>query len=1197
MVVVSMRVMSAGRGYEYLLRSVAAGDGNRDLGTPLTRYYAETGTPPGTWVGSGLTGLGSDGAGRIAEGDEVTEEHLARLLGAGVDPVTGHRLGLAYGRYATPKQRGATQTALPAGEGAAPGGGVQPGATPPVGDDAPVQRVSRQPVAGFDFTFSPPKSVSALWAVSDARTQALFAQAHHAAMRDVLGYMERHVAATRVGKGGVARMGVQGLIATAYDHYDSRAGDPQLHTHLVVANKAQGADGKWRTLDSRALHKATVALSETYNAYLSDHTARMLGVGWQPVDRGADRRTGWEIAGVSTLLLDEFSRRTRGNPGGEGIEQVTARLIEDYRTEHARTPSARAVVRLRQQATLMTRPDKEHRSLAELTADWRARALRVLGHDATTWAQAVLTHLPGDVLLRADDLTVRQVDDLAAVVLMEVGQHRAVWRRWNLHAEAARQTMGVRFASTTDRERVLAAVVERAEAGSLRLTPEYDRTSPGPFLRDGYSAFQPHDSIAYTSQDILDAETRLLALSADTSAPRMSARAAHRHTTGKDDRGVTLAEDQAIAITQLATSGRVLDVLVGPAGAGKTTALRALHRAWESTHGEGSVIGLAPSAAAADVLGNELGIRTENTAKFLHEHQNGRWQLRAGQLVLVDEASLAGTLALDRITTHAADVGAKVVLVGDWAQLSAVDAGGAFGMLVRARGDAPELTDVRRFHAEWEKTATLLLRHGDTAALDAYAEHDRIHDGDADTMLDAAYNAWRTDREAGKASLMIAATGQTVAELNQRARTDLIATGTVEPAGVPLHDGTHAGIGDEVVTRDNNRRLTTTDDRWVKNGDRWAVTGRFPDGSLAVRRLGRSGAYGQALVLPAGYVHDHVELAYATTVHRAQGSTVDTAHAILDDTTATRELLYVALTRGRDQNHVYIPTDQPAGTEDHHDHHRQQQDERAALEQIMARTSAEPTATETLRLAVAEHASLRQLMAEYETIASHAQHDRWETLLESTDLTDAQLDRILDPETRPTVEAALRRGESNGYDVEKLVHSVAAKLNDHERPAAALVAVLDRETGQPRGSSHPVLPKRVAGLIPIPKGEIPEDMRIALTEREHLIVRAARTLAITDIRAREPWTSWLGKAPIQPTAQEAWLQAATTIRLYRDRHDITTSRPLGTPDQITDRAQALDYRAAASAYQHAQRLTSPQQSTSRSSIGREGPERGYGRSL
>lgn len=199
---------------------------------------------------------------------------------------------------------------------------------------------------------------------------------------------------------------------------------------------------------------------------------------------------------------------------------------------------------------------------------------------------------------------------------------------------------------------------------------------------------------------------------------------------------------------------------------------------------------------------------------------------------------------------------------------------------------------------------------------------------------------------------MIAATGQTVAELNQRARTDLINAGAVENGGVPLHDGTSAGTGDQIVTRRNDRRLTSADGRWVKNGDRWQVTGRFEDGSLAARRVGHGGApYGQAIVLPAVYVREHVELGYATAVHRAQGSTVDTAHAILDPATATREILYVALTRGRDANHVYVPTSETVGVEDHHDEHTEHSSARELLEQVMARSGADSTATETLRLA------------------------------------------------------------------------------------------------------------------------------------------------------------------------------------------------------------------------------------------------------
>lgn len=132
-------------------------------------------------------------------------------------------------------------------------------------------------------------------------------------------------------------------------------------------------------------------------------------------------------------------------------------------------------------------------------------------------------------------------------------------------------------------------------------------------------------------------------------------------------------------------SGRVVDVLVGPAGAGKTTAMRALHRAWETEHGTGSVVGLAPSAVAAQVLADDLGISTENTAKWWQTHQTTGATFEAGQLVIVDEASLAGTLSLDRITGLAEWAGAKVLLVGDYGQLQSVDAGGAFSLLVLDR--------------------------------------------------------------------------------------------------------------------------------------------------------------------------------------------------------------------------------------------------------------------------------------------------------------------------------------------------------------------------------------------------------------------------------------------------------------------------------------------------------------------------------
>nr|WP_245787888.1 MobF family relaxase [Tessaracoccus bendigoensis] len=1164
----TIRVMSSGKGYEYLLKSVVVGDGDREMSSPLTRYYTETGSPPGTWVGTGLLSLDDGRTPALTEGDTVTEEHLARLLGEGIHPITGERLGARFPSLQPPRERIAARVAR-----------LDPDLRGEAREQA-VQRIReeeiakkpRTAVAGFDLTFSPPKSVSAIWGVADAGTQALIAQAHHAAMRDTIALLEDRVAVTRVGRGGVAQMPIVGVIATAFDHYDSRAADPQLHTHVVVSNKVQGQDGRWRTLNSRRLHKAAVALSESYNALLTDHTARLLGVTWVPVDRGKDRNTGWEIEGVPATLIAEFSRRTTGgSDAGEGIEQVKNRLIEQYVAEHGRQPSAATIAKLRQQATLETRPEKELHSLAELTADWRARAEVLLGEDAPTWAQHLLDRGASEARLRADDLGMEQIEDLASVVLISVANRRATWGRWNLHAETMRQIMGVRFATTDDRLRVLDQIVAHAEAESLRLTPEYDRAVPAHYVEGEGNRFQPVDQIAYSCQDILDAERRLLTHSQDDGGPVLTARLVARHTSRKIG-GVRLDPDQAVAITRIARSGLTLDLLVGPAGSGKTTALRALHRAWTAAHGRDSVIGLAPSAAAAEVLGESLGVRAENTAKFLYEHHHGRWNLEAGQLVLVDESSLAGTLALDRITAHAAEVGAKVVLIGDWAQLSAVETGGAFGMLVRHRQGAPELTDVRRFYNEWEKAASLGLRHGNTDALEDYQERGRLLDGDAEAMLDSIYETWRTDRDQGLRTLMIAGTGEMVAQLNERAHADLIEAGQVQEDGVRLHDGTTAGVGDLVVTRLNDRRLSTGR-TWVKNGDRWHVTHRYDDGSLAVRRLGRGDKpHGKALVLPAKYVREELELGYASTVHRAQGASVDTAHALVDPEASSRELFYVAMTRGKHRNHAYVIVPDPHEIEAHLD---QPEPLTVAdrLAKILARTDADLSATETLELEVDRHASLSTLLAEYELLAREAQTERWATLLDVAPFPENVADDVFTSPYYERLEAALARHEAAGHLASVALTALAPRLTpgeDRADPAAQLAATLDQATQQlPPGKRTRV---RVAGLIPTPAEPIAEDMQTALTQRQALIETAARGLVRDAQEAEAAWVVRLGQPSARPEAKERWEVHASTVALYRYRHEITSASPLGEAKDAISADQFAEYRAALNAQSQAARV-------------------------
>ena len=847
---VSMRVMSAGDGYKYLLRTVAAGDGDRSLSTPLTRYYAEQGSPPGRWVGQGLVGIG---AGQLSTGDQVTEAQLQLLVGMGRDPITGDPLGRAYQSFAPVSERIEARVAELEGS-LSPA--VRAAHVAQI-EAEETKRGTRRAVAGFDYTFSVPKSASVLWAVADAGTQALIAQAHHAAIAEVVAFIEREVAATRVGAtgpdGAAAQVDVTGVIATAFDHYDSRAGDPHLHTHVVISNKVQTAqDGKWRSLDGRPIHAAVVALSELHEAVFADHMTRTFGVEWETRDMGRDRNPAWAISVVPEELVAEFSTRSRH------IDVQKNRLIDAYIEKHGKQPSTATILKLRAQATLATRPEKQVRSLAELTSEWRTRATRLLGENATRWAQDVAVNASA-MLLRADDVPLDVIAEIGQTVVEVVGEKRSTWRRWNLHAEASRQLMGWRFASIVDREAITGLVVDAAENASLRLTPPELASSPVVFQRDdGTSRFRQKHSTVYSSETLLQAEDRLLRRSQATASPTVALATVEQITRRPDADGRMLSDDQATALASIAVSGRTIDVLVGAAGAGKTTAMNALRRAWEAEHGPGSVVGLAPSAVAAEVLAEDLGIATENTAKWWHNHLTHGTTFTAGQLVIIDEASLAGTHSLDRITGLAEKTGAKILLVGDSAQLQSVDAGGAFALLAGDRDDAPELIDIHRFNNEWEKTASLDLRHGRTDIIDTYLDHDRIHDGDENTMTDTAYAAWREDTATGLVSVLIAETNETVTALNNRARADLILDGTLHPSReVELNDGSLAGIGDTIITRRNDRRLRTKD-TWVRNGARWQITQVRDDGSLTVRAVGRR--FGGAIVLPAAYVSEHVDL-------------------------------------------------------------------------------------------------------------------------------------------------------------------------------------------------------------------------------------------------------------------------------------------------------------------------------------------------
>ena len=300
------------------------------------------------------------------------------------------------------------------------------------GQIAKDSRPRTQTVAGYDLTFSPVKSVSTLWAVAPPTVAAVIEQAHQAAVQDALRFIEEQALFTRTGPQGIRQVNVRGLVATAFTHRDSRAGDPDLHTHVAVANKVQTLDGRWLSIDGRVLFKAKVAASETYNTALEQHLRATLGVRFaERLDSDPTKRPIREIVGVDPRLNQRWSTRRAHIKVRQGELAVT------FQRDHGRPPTPVEALQLAQQATLETREAKhEPRSLAEQRATWRAEAEQVLGGRRAVKAMIRWALSPRP----AAGVTVDAawVAETADRVLAAVEEHRSTWQMWHVRAEAQR---------------------------------------------------------------------------------------------------------------------------------------------------------------------------------------------------------------------------------------------------------------------------------------------------------------------------------------------------------------------------------------------------------------------------------------------------------------------------------------------------------------------------------------------------------------------------------------------------------------------------------------------------------------------------------------------------------------------------------------------------------------------------------------
>ncbi|MFE4079215.1 MobF family relaxase [Paenarthrobacter sp. YIM B13468] len=1155
----SIARLSVQSGLKYLFKSTMLDDYGTSPPDTIS-YYLATGTPQGRWIGRGLDGINR------TSGNLVTESDARSIFQDAQHPDTAAPLGRPYGE-ATVTQRSQGQIS------------------------------NKHAVAGFDLTFSVPKSVSALWALSPRQLQEQILETHHQAVEATLHWLEELVVNTRAGRNGIAHLGTRGVIAAAFDHWESRAGDPQLHTHVVIANRVQRiTDTAWVTLDSRSLYKAVVAASEHYNGLLFDALRQNLGT--ETDMRAPAQNThnpSQQLTGIDDALIREFSNRSRL------IDVETDRLVSEWTAEHGTRPSPTTTVKLRQQATLSTRTPKEHTPspLRELSANWRDRSASK-GFDPENVVASTIRRSHNRPF-HARDFAPDWTAAVGLITRQRVAAKRSTWNRWNLIAEAERVCAEIRCASPVDRNGMVDAVATAAELQSVPLN-EYRYSVPTEAANDlGFansSVFDLHGSRLYTDEATLAFEDQILAARNDDGGPAVSANIAMDSIASyRKDGTLELYADQRSAAAEVLLSGRRLDAVVGPAGTGKTTALGAIKTAWESQFGVGSVVGLAPAAASADVLGSELAMVTENVSKWLYESvgsgaahrasaffdaesrltgrvphgsaasileqritrlaaEQAQWTFRANQLVVVDEASMVSTQQLAAIVRQAHLAQAKVLLVGDPAQLDSIDAGGVLGWLDR-QGKASRLSSIWRFEHAWEKSASLDLRAGRASVLADYEHHGRISHGSYLDMLDCSYSAWHSDVLCGRLSVLIGPDNETVRMLNERAQTDRVVLGVADAEKtVVLRDGLVAGRGDFIIARQNDRSIRDSHGSSIRNGTLLEVQeldGRHR--SLCARRMDT----GALIELSDSYLQASVELGYATTAHRSQGITVDTAHVVVTPGRLTRELLYVSMTRGRLSNMAYVSENDP--DEDEILDPSARSGWRAILGEVLAAEGAERTAHEVRDFERSHADSLERLSREYDYLAQIAA---------SVDLTQA-IDSLLPGKMREfeastawgaTVAAWRKASNVNRAGCLRVLAEVLRSDSTAKDPAAVVHSRLRRfSSGMPQSTLDPLTEHLSLGR---------EDLRSLVTQVRHRILNRTEFVGKIALLDEPSWTPPLMEM-LSPSPDP--LEASRIIRevaVYRDRWNVGDSPlPLGPAPSEYDWEQRSQWGAIQQAIRNA----------------------------
>jgi conjugative relaxase-like TrwC/TraI family protein len=1091
----------------------------REIARNREEYLSGHGESPGVFHGGSAAALGLQG--------ECSPEAFKRLF-AWQDPRTAEQLG-----------RAPRQDAMPA----------------------------------WDLVFRPHKDVSVLYALGDEATGRKVALAHQAGVRAAVAYLDGQVG-TRTGRHGAEHVQGEGLLAVGFTHRTSRAGDPLLHTHLIITNRTRGPDGQWRTLDSRDLlaHRSTA--DAMYRAAYQQELSRSLGVRWEAPDQWGNRA----IQGMPEELRRAFSKRH---------EQISAELHRQEASGKHRT------ARLVQAVVHATRPPKSHETPETLYERWQQEA-RTLGYEPERLVRDI-----------TDRTRAREQDQPGAAGRDGDSATRTAGHPAGLSERTIRQVFDrlaspeglTEQASTFTRPQVLCAVGRElpAEVAGMVGPAELEDLADW-FLSERAVSVMGDHAIGerhYATPELLAVEQRLI----DAAVSRAGEQSAVcSHDTLRDTLAAhpTIGEDQAAMVRDITQGGQGVSVVVGKAGTGKTYTLGVARHAWQLDGYR--VLGAAPTGIATVCLDAEgfehsrtvdslLGELDQERAEGRRRRPNqGRLELtrkrqplrrdggQDGQdervldgrtVLVVDEAGMVGSRKLARLLDHAQEAGAKVVLVGDDKQLAAIEAGGGFRGL-RLRLGASTLSHNRRQAEPWECEAVEQLRDGDIeTAMAAYREHERLVATETPGQLKETMLAdwWRSFQQ-GNRVVILAYRRDEVDQFNTACQQVRDANGQLGAERLTVKDRSFA-VGDQVVCGKNALQSLG-----VANASRGQVLAL----DLQQRSMTLKLEDGREVTLPREYLDERpawwlrgnpgrrtVDLAYATTGHKAQGITRDEALVRVTGS-EDRQWLYVGGSRAIGRTRYYsVTTPEPASR---HDPERDALDVPAA--DRTPRDQADQLATVARRDGGKRLAADTTSNLDLRSMSKHDLRARRDQLAGMIDAGPRDRSRLLELATTKREQDEQRLAEATGRRQQArdllagLEHGPARWLRRGDLTRARAQSEQAEEAYQvARQAANRAADRERAARHEQQQHQAHREANSELVAEYQAVVREDKWRTRAEARAVEllqpGWSRELGQRPAAVKGGRAWDRAVGQTVEYRQRWKVTDAeRALGPEPHGTD---------------------------------------------